>query len=394
MTRNTWRNIFVGIIFLALLNYLPSIQLIAQNHNNYEVITVENIDNLVEIQSWSIIDTDSSFISASFSPDASELAIELNNGQLEFLSTETFETLRVVNVETETDRINYSLDGHQVVLSDFFGGQYTLIDIETQQILASNTEMYNEDMFSPIPDISKYIRWDFFDEGISLYDMISDEEMFTVEDAGFWNVNHDGTLLLTRNDELIVTIWDIETGESIFEILPPEGDIPNDNLYGAGFTPDGLVWTNYPQPSETDERVTWYSPIQFWDISSGEMVFELEGDEYYSSVIFDMSNSYALTSGIHIQSYSNQCWGWDLKSGERFSCPAAGNMSLTLSPNDDILAVNSGTDFNVYLHEFGNPIRRVSVLETNPTWYVEFSSDGKFLLTIDTSIHLWAIPSE
>ena len=379
-----------SLTILLLLIMAGSLGLSAQNSNTFETISVENAGRLVEIRTWT--DTNGDFSPATFSPDGSELAIALNNGRVEFISMETMDTVRVIDgIETEAEWLNYSSDGSELLIAKRTG-IYTLINVNIGAILAVNKTRYEEDLFSPTADVRKYARWNILEGGVSIHDTLTGDELLSVEDADTWRVSYDGTLLLTRNDDLVVQIRDIETGEAIFSIVPPDDNVSRDSLYSAGFTPEGLVWTTYPQFTEIDDRVTWHGPIQFWDITTGEIVLELEhfNKSYhpYSSLIFDPTNTHVLAREL-----LGLCWIWELATSEQLPCPTGGNDSATFSADGRLIAVNSGTSPNVNIYETGEP-RRLALLETAPTYYVEFSPDGKFLVTIDQHIHLWAVPSE
>lgn len=373
-------------LLILLLTFAGAVLVRAQNQDTVETITVENAGRLFEIRAWP------GFQQTSFSPDGSELVIVSNTGQIEFISLQTMEVVRMIEgIETQARRLTYSADGRELLLSNYIGA-YTLVDVEAGEILAENVPVERFE-FSPTLDVRKYVRGSYEEDVISIHDTVTGEELLWVEDAPHWSMNDDGTRLLTRSADEIIHVWDIETGEIIFEIMPPGDNVPRDGLHGAGFTPEGLVWATYPQYTEHDTGVSWDSPIRFWDISSGEIVLELEGNQYYRWLAFEPTHTYILAIGMHIQYYNEQCWIWAISTKEQLPCLAGGNESIRFSPDGRMLAINNGTVSNVYIRQTENPGSPLAILETDPTWYVEFSPDSKFLVTIDQHIHLWAVPS-
>jgi WD40 repeat protein len=374
-------------VIFGLLFFIFSFTGFAQTQQNFETITVENASNLVEIRTWA--DTNGDFSPVAFSPDGSELAVALNNGQIEFVSTETLKTVRVVNgIETEAEWLDYRSDGTELLLSKRTG-VYTLVDVERGEILAVNTITSEPRLFTPTWDTRKYVLSSYDDDIVSVHDTVTGQELLSVEATDCWQVSKDGAFLLTCEDD-IVQIWDIELEEIVFEIASPS----HDTFSGAGFTQNGLVWVANRQYIEPDNQENWITPIEFWNMASGELAFQLDGVSvhYYSSLITDPTNTFILAWGLS-QTFSDSCWIWNISENEQIDCPAGGNMWINFSPDGQLLAISSGTSYNVYLRQIGAVAPPIAALETNPTWFVEFSPDGRFLVTIDWEIHLWAIPS-
>ncbi len=374
-----------AVLFLMVLF---SLNTIAQNHTEFEVITAENADKLIEVGTWDI----DSFSSAGFNLDSSELAMARSHGQLEFVNLETLDLARIIDgIEIESEWLDFSSEGSELLLSRRTG-EYTLVETATGEILASNLEVVEDNLwFSTTHDVRKYIHWNY-EGAVSVHDTLTRSEILRVEDASHWSVDYAGELLLTGNQDRVVKIWDIETGNMIFEIQPPL-DNATDDYYSAGFTPEGLVWVSHPQYHETQGSIQWYSPIQFWNISNGEIIFEVEGVEFFRSLQFDPTNTYILAWGLNPYSFSTQCRMWNTSTLSEVSCIAGGNDSTTLSPNGQLIVINNGTNPNVTIRQIGCVCPPIIRLETGSTWFVEFSPDGRFLVTIDLAIHLWAVPS-
>ena len=101
-----------------------------------------------------------------------------------------------------------------------------------------------------------------------------------------------------------------------------------------------------------------------------------------------------LVWGITTTSRSTQCWIWELDSLEEEDCYAGGNQWAIFSPDGRMLVVNNGTAPNVTFREISGQTQPIMTLETMPTRHTEFSSDGRYFLTEDIDLHLWAVPSE
>lgn len=372
-----------SLFILVMLLFAMSIGLSAQDEHPYDVIKAENADQLIKLRSWTSNDYYRFPNVATFSPDSSELAIFINDGRLEFVSPETLDIIRTVEgIETEAQQIHYSADGRELLLSRRTG-EYTLIDVESGAIIAANPPEEDPSyIFTPTPDVRKYVLTAFQVDGVSVRDTVTREELLYIPDADgyMWRVNDDATLLLTRHRGAILQVWDIATGDLVFELPPPENAL----LDGAGFTPHGFIWTSYEQFS--DAGFTG-SVIQFHNMETGEIVLELEGSEAYRSLIFDPTMSYVIANGIFT------CHSWNLSTLAQLPCPLGGNYWGVFSPDGQLFVRYNASDYNIGIFGIGERLDRLATLQTDPTWYVEFSSDGRFLITIDWNVHLWAVPS-
>jgi WD40 repeat protein len=377
---------------LTLLIPIFSFSIHAQGRAGFEVISVDNAPALTQIMSWSAAGW--TFTPAAFSPDGSELAIALPVGQIMFLSTETLETIRTIEVKTEGEWLDYSADGSELLLAER-NGAYTLWNVNTGEVITSSTGSISAFWFTPSSDVRKYLLYNFGESYVTVHDTITGNELLRVDEVDIYALSYDGTLLLTKNFDHMVRLWDVETGEARFEIQPPT-NLTHDSgtLYGAGFTPDGQVWVNWPQYSVMNDEVIWFSPLQFWDIQSATMVSQLSGEDYYRSLIFDPTETHIVATGLDIQHLSEGCWMWNIASNEQVGCYALGTANLTFSPDGNMIAYNHGTMPNTYIREVGVRSLPIAVLKSPSSWFIEFSPDGRFLVTIDQEIRLWGIPGD
>jgi WD40 repeat protein len=374
------------LCFLLLL-ILVSSTAAQDTLGNFSIITSDNAQNLREIHSW-----ENMIRAAAFSPDGTSLAIFRQSGELEFVSIETLETLRVIEGDFRGRYwLNYSPDGSTILLSN--PDQYTLIDVLTGEIIARHEgEEFYLGGFSA--DFQRYLQRERYGSGLSVHDMMTDEILF--QGGGFldYELSIDGQYLVTINSEAIVQVWNVNTQEVVFEIPPSVENFEWNYWSGTGFTPDGKVWVNRTQIVQTENRESQSSIIQFWDMKSQSLVQELVGDGYlaYYSLIFEPSNQYIMAWGMS-PAYYNQCSLWNLSQNLLLPCPAGGNMWATFSPNGELLVVNSGTSYDVYLYELAKMEEWPLILDTEPTIFVGFSPDSRFLITLDLKLHLWAVPA-
>jgi len=378
---------------LLVLILVFTLNLLVKAQDRFEIITVENASQLVEIQTWT--DTNGDFSPATFSSDGSKLAIVLNNGQVEIISTKTIQTEQIIEgIKIEAEWLTFSADGTELLLSNRTGA-YTLIDLDTGELLAENTIADEQLAFSPTADVRKFVQWDYFDSAVGIYNIVTGEELLSVEHADIWRTSYDGRLLLTRDFNYTVEVWDIDKAEVIFTLTAPDENVLRDGLSEAGFTPDGLVWATFPKFSETENGSIWSNPIQFWDMETGQMVMEL-GETYnhyraVRSVVYDPTSSYVL-AWILSESGGQQCTIWNISTKDELLCPAGGNYSAIFSADGQLIATYSGTSLDVAIRSVDPPSRPIMVLESEYPWFTEFSPDGQFLITIDRYIHLWGIP--
>lgn len=352
----------------------------------FQSINAANAAQVVEVMSW-----EGGYVAAAFSPDGKTLSIALNDGRVQFLSLDELEISRVFElVETSAEWLDFNADGSKLLLSNRFG-EYTLWDVNTGEVITSGKISQEELWFIPTPVLTKYYLYSILDDFVGVYDLITQRELLSVSDAHRFDLSPDGEYLLTRNSHQVVQIWDVATGQVIFEIEPPSANVIEDPIAGAGFTPEGQVWVNWPQVTQVDDNIIWDSPIQFWDIESQTMIFQLDGSDFFRALVFDPSGTYITAFGIRGWSFSESCWIWRVADNEQIGCPASGRGDLDFSPDGTLLAYDGDENTIVNTMEtFSHP---VAVLETPLSRRVTFSPDGRFLLTVGWQVQLWGVPS-
>ena len=82
---------------------------------------------------------------------------------------------------------------------------------------------------------------------------------------------------------------------------------------------------------------------------------------------------------------------WDLTLHEQIICYAPGEANFAFSLDGTMVAYNDGTISNTYVREVIVEQPVFAVLNTPPSWFISFSPDRRFLLTIDQEIRLWGI---
>lgn len=358
----------------------------------WEVITPENAQNLVEIAHWERISN--GYVAADFSPDSQILALSLNNGVVQLLTTQTLEVIRTLgNADNWGDSLIFSDDGSRLLLSKQ-NGTYTLWDVESGNVLASADYSDQNVVFWPSLNLQKYYLLHYSDDSVSFHDFITSKEEFRTQSVEGIN----GNLIITRDIDANVLLWDIDTGELIFQLEPYSDEIPGGlgDLRGVGFTPDGNLWTDWQLYSLKEGEWESYSPIQFWDINTQQEMFSLNGEHWYSSLIFDPTGRYLAAIGTDaFTMFDGQIWIWDLQTRQQIGLPqgSTGGVNLSFNPDGQLFAYGGGTSRKVRINQVGVDHPLITLPTRNTYSTLEFSSDGRLLLNVGDDIRLWGVLS-
>lgn len=376
-------------LFMTLLARISQ----APSSLNLEIITPENADQLQEIARWESATT--GWPLADFSPDGTTLALVLNDGSLQFLSTETLETVRSLDdVNVTGDELSFSDNGSRLILSSQFG-PFILWDSQTGEVLASLNDGEDGAIYKPSYDLQKvYLYHENGDS--SIHDIVTLEEEFRVSSPQFFVPNRDSSKVLTDDPDANVLVWDVQSGEVIQRFEPFSDQIPGDRgfLNGMGFTPDGDIWVNWVLFSDNEGTPTSYSPIQFWDLESGQLMSALEGQNAYYRLVFDPTGTYVVSVGQDVFTINGEIIVWELETGQPIGHPqgdAVGRL-LSFDPTGYLYTFPAGSA-QIRVHEVGND-HPLAVLPADESYSVlEFSADGRLLLNVGNDIRLWGVPA-
>jgi WD40 repeat protein/serine/threonine protein kinase len=184
----------------------------------------------------------------------------------------------------------------------------------------------------------------------------------------------DNTTILSSSTDGTVRLWDLTTGQEIRQ-YPHDAEV-----YSAFFSPDGQQFVS-----------TSGSSVYVWDVTSGDIVYQLEGHEDDTfSAVFSPDGQTILSadgSGIIIQ--------WDTTTGEQMRTlegheDLINSLAVSLDGQYAASGDNSGV---IILWDLttGDAVHTLSV--NGLVLNVAFSSDGKTLASSssNTLITLWDV---
>lgn len=192
-----------------------------------------------------------------------------------------------------------------------------------------------------------------------------------------------------------MTVWDTITGEIVY-IFPPHLDVPTEDcclisLEGFGFSPDStIMWGSWRDFIFDRDHDLNRSIIQFWDSTTGEPLFTLEGGGGHHSMVLDPTGSVVATRGENDHLMSS-VWLWDLATGQMIADHIFGGGVLEFSPDGQLLVTGLGNAPEVLIYEISSSADLLMTFEI-PESIPEFSPDGRLLLLTVPEIRLFGVP--
>jgi len=207
----------------------------------------------------------------------------------------------------------------------------------------------------------------------------------------------DGERLVTGSYDGSVRIWDLLTGRTL-HVLRPTGD--RSMVYSVAVSPDG----------KTVASGEWGGAIRVWDAASGKLLHAAPGGDArpgrrsrsYVQVVAFSPDGKTLVTG----SDGGTVQFWDaatLTEREKLRKvvpPGAGNLpapfasSIDFSPDGKTVAVAFyATDQSIYLWDAqtGEEVQKLD--GTASAYTVDFSPDGKYLLSTARELRVWELAS-
>lgn len=184
----------------------------------------------------------------------------------------------------------------------------------------------------------------------------------------FFDYSPEGHSILVSNvGTNLVTVFDLETGESHLEL---------DSYIGA-FSPDGTAIATV-----TNDKI-----VHVWNAATGTELFQIPAQEQYvNGITYSPDGKYLVTENaddmLHI---------WDAATGDRISeFPNEGRYAR-YSPDGSLILTY---DFYVYVQDAATGDNVTQLGEGYSLWDAGYSPDGRLIVTLDSpgnqpTIHLW-----
>jgi WD40 repeat protein len=217
------------------------------------------------------------------------------------------------------------------------------------------------------------------ESGVALWDLAGGQALYKLQLTRVWGLafSPDGRRL-AGGAGYGARIWDPASGRELHLLTASP-------VSGVAFTPDGA----------TLAAATWNSPVQLWDVETGQVVGTLgsEADEVATLAIAPQG----LTLAVGLVDGRIQLW--DLGGRRRIqvlSGPAAGITSLAFSPDGRVLASGS-YDGTVRLWDVAAGVELATLGNSQADGslgiHVAFSADGAWLATgsEDGLVTLWGV---
>lgn len=190
-------------------------------------------------------------------------------------------------------------------------------------------------------------------------------------------VTSDGKYVVSANEDGVLRVWDVSTGQIINEITHDW------YIFSLAVSPDGKYIT---AGSDKSARV--------WNISTGEKIASMAHDGYLTSIAVDFSpdGKYVASGGGTSVQILETATGKEI-ARTSINELLTSILSVAFSPDGRYLAVAGGNSFNTYILNAttGRVIRRLS--QEDAVTLVGFSPSGKYLFSIGiaSTVRIWEV---
>ena len=306
-----------------------------------EAISPDNLDRLVELARWQ-----TGFLQAvDFAPDgqAIALALDLQERSLELRYLPDGKVDQLIDQLAYVDRIEFSPDGSTLTIGFIFKGIVQFFNLRSQQA-----------------------------REVTVPFAASEDRIYS------WAFSPDGALLAAGLPGGRIHLWRAADG-SLVQALEGHAGI----ILGLEFSPD----RRWLASSASDGR------IRLWSIADGRMVREMDERDTSLNLAFSPDGKLVASSNAL----------WNVSDGQKLasleaSSPAFDRERVAFSPNGALLVtVGQSGVIGFYSARDG---RFLDSLETEYSRVVDFSPDGRYLLTggqVSTEsgsqglVHFWGV---
>jgi len=281
-------------------------------------------------------------------------------------------------------RLVWAADSRAIIAADIASAQ--LLDGATLETQASVTYSGDAYDFGAVPD-GKSAALTTDGQKVTAIDIASGEERTVVDAGGYiggFDFSPNGSRLLTvSQEELAVTVWDVDSGE---EVTTLTGFMTAAPVYDAGFGSGG-------------DHVVWISrgTLQISDIESGFMSDTFGHEDFVTAWALSHDGKYLATAaaGTVQGHFVPQVLVWDTAGGEPRMLMNDDNSyeALAFCPHTHLLAIAQDEMITlINLDAFDKPTELS--FPGGQITALEFSPDGRALAAAnaDGIIKTWRIP--
>lgn len=326
----------------------------------------------------------SKIANAAFSPDGTQIATALGTSQVVVWDPSTGQTLiTLAGHGSNVNVVAFSPDGTRLVSagSDDTARVWSLTPSRELLTLykgpVSPSTVGTKLAYSPD---GKHLAVSYADPFPKIWDLATGQVSLDLPEhsGGVNSVTYkpDGTRLVTTTEDGTVSIWDAASGEEVLA-LPAAG--PEERIFGAAFSPDGLRLAT-----------AGVNGALVWDASTGRKLLTLAGHkDWVSSIAFSSDGSHIATS-----SFDGTAILWDAVKGKKlFDLTGFSDTvrQVAFSPDGKRVAA-AGLEGIVKIWDVATGRELFNLTNhTSLVFSVTFSPDGKYLATSsgDLTARLW-----
>lgn len=226
--------------------------------------------------------------SNSFSPDSQLVVATSLTETADIWSTETGQRIhKLIGHTSVITHASFSHDGRYIVTasSDTTSRIWDTKTGDVLNTLNGHTESVNSAFFSPD---DRYIVTAARDS-VRIWDAQTGTEISKFqEDSSLSSAiySYDGRYIITNGEGAITRVWDVTTGENVFEL---NGQF--EHLLSKALSPDG----RYLATTSLD-NISLDTKLHVWDLKNGTEAHTFTTDKWIPSVSFSPDNRYIITA--------------------------------------------------------------------------------------------------
>ena len=326
----------------------------------------------------------SKIANAAYTPDGTRIATALGTSQVVVWDPSTGRT--IISLAGHGSNVNvvaFSPDGMRLVSAGSddtarvwsLGPTRELVTLYDGPVSPSTVGT----KLSYSPD-GTYLTVSYADPFAKVWDIVTGQISLELPEhtAGITSITYspDGTRMATTTEDGNVKVWDAVSGKEVLA-LPAAG--PEDRIFGAAFSPDGIRLAT-----------AGVNGALVWDASTGRKLLTLAGHkDWVSSIAFSPDGSRIATS-----SFDGTAILWDAASGKKLFLLTGFTdtvRQVAFSPDGKRLAA-AGLQGIVKIWDVASGKELFTLTShTGPVFSVTFSQDGKYIATSsgDKTARLW-----